>query len=159
MPTPSRTDTENLQVGKTTVVTNDGNPKSPGIIQPDHVALQDEVPPMDQMELEKFMNEELLVLIHEPQTDGEPTVVPLEVGGIPFHAPRGIPIHIKRKYVEILARARNAKVDHYYKQQGEDIRNFQKFSSRSLTYPFVVDKDPSGGKGRAWLARTLADTA
>lgn len=152
-------DTSNTQVGAETTVQQGSRISDPIAAQPAHSAIQAEVPPMDQMELERFMNEELDVLIHEPQLEGEPSVVELEVGGIPCYAMRGIPQKLRRKYVEVLARARSAHVRHWYKQQGEATKNFQSFSSRALTYPFIVEKDPSGGKGRAWLASTLASAA
>jgi len=154
-----RLDTDNTQVGVETKIRQGSQISDPIIEQPAHSVIQTEVPPMDQMELEQFMNEELRVLIHEPQLDGEPPVVELEVGGIPCYAMRGIPQMLRRKYVEVLARARSARVRHWYKQQGDESKNFQTFSSRALTYPFIVEKDPSGGKGGAWLASMLAAAA
>lgn len=152
-------DTSNTQVGTESTVPQGSKISDPIAGQPVHSAIQTEVPPMDQMELERFMNEELDVLIHEPQQEGEPPVVEMEVGGIPCYAMRGVPQKLKRKYVEVLARARSAHVRHWYKQQGENTKNFQSFSSRALAFPFIVEKDPSGGKGRAWLASTLASAA
>lgn len=152
-----RLDTGNATIGVERTIQQGSSISDPIIQPPPEVALPDEYPPMDQMEFEKFMNEELRVHIHEPSTEGEPMVIPLEVGAVPVHVKRGVPQMLKRKYVEVLARCRSSFVRHWFTVAGHNVKNFQKNSSKSLMYPFVVEVDPSGAKGRAWLAKILAE--
>lgn len=107
-------------------------------------------------ELEKFMNEPVEVLVYEPFESGHEKVVQLGVNGKNQFVIRGNPQVIKRKYVEILARARKVGVtaDGYKDGRGE-ARNTVQISS-GLQYPFQVIAD-SNPKGPAWLKQILAE--
>lgn len=113
----------------------------------------------DQMELERFMNEELTVVIQEPpEGTGEEWVVRCDCGpGQSKHVLRGnFEQPLKRKYVEILCRARRASVraSGYRQNDGEAVNSFSR-STRALKYPFMVVSDPSGAKGQKWLLTQL----
>jgi hypothetical protein len=152
-----RLDTGNVSIGVERTIQQGSTINDPIVQLPPEVALPDEYPPMDKMEFEKFMNEELRIHIHEPSTEGEPMVIGLEVGAVPVHVIRGVPQMVKRKYVEILARCRSSFVRHWFTVAGTSVKNFQKTSSKSLMYPFVVEVDPSGAQGREWLSKILAE--
>lgn len=112
----------------------------------------------------QFMEEFVLIEIAEGQDQNNPEPhVFLCVNGegagpgnIPY-APRGRPISIKRKFVEVLARARPASYGNIEKTDpntGE--RTFEYPKKTALKYPFTVieDKNPMGSK---WLRQILAE--
>lgn len=107
-------------------------------------------------ELEKFMNEPLEVLVFEPYDKGQENVVQTSVNGKNQFIIRGIPQTVKRKYVEVLARARkvNVSADGYKDPTGE-AKNTVRITS-GLQYPFQVVRDPNP-KGPAWLRQILAE--
>lgn len=109
-------------------------------------------------ELEKFMSELVEVLIYEPFNAGEEKVVQLAVNGKNQFVIRGKPQKIKRKYVEVLARARKVGVtaDGYKDGRGE-AKNTVQISS-GLQYPFQVIEDRNP-KGPAWLRQILAEAS
>ena len=110
----------------------------------------------DKLELEKFMNEELEILVYEPYEEGQEQIVQLAVNGVNQFVPRGIPTRVKRKYVEVLARSRKVTVTaNGYKDPRGEAKNTVHFA-QGLNYPFQVlsDQNPNGP---AWLKKILAE--
>lgn len=106
---------------------------------------------------EKFMHEEITIVV-QPTTD--PNAAPyvlLNVNGDRMVVHRNIPTKVKRKHVEVLARMKETRwvqnvPDGYIGQI--DMGSLR--GHTGLAYPFTVleDKNPKGG---AWLANVLAE--
>ena len=107
-------------------------------------------------ELEKFMQEPIEVLVYEPFETGQENVVRTAVNGKNQFIVRGIPQMVKRKYIEVLARARkvNVSADGFKDPNGE-AKNVVRITS-GLQFPFQVISDPNP-KGPAWLRQILAE--
>lgn len=109
------------------------------------------------MELEKFMNDILEVVVHEDGQPGSLDVILLTVNGTNQPIIRGRVQKIRRKYVESLARSR---ITAYEQRVMDPTRpeNIQMIPKVALTYPFSVRKDPSRN-GAAWLDAILSTPA
>ena len=93
------------------------------------------------------------VEVHESNDPNAEPIVDLYCNGIPQRIVRGQPIAVKRKYVQILAGARQVSMSTDTRVQGEDVIN--RVSKRSaLRYPFSVVRDDNR-KGRDWLRTVL----
>jgi predicted Ser/Thr protein kinase len=101
-----------------------------------------------------FMEEIVTVMIHESTNPEDEQIVEVSNGGRLQNFIRGQPQQVRRKYVEVLARAR--KTD--YRQtagrnySGEQIMKMN--PSTALKYPFSVIHDPNPN-GVAWLTNIL----
>lgn len=98
----------------------------------------------------KFNEEIIEVMVHESADKNASMIVETWVNGVPQRFIRGVPIKCKRKYVEVLARAKNIGIttDAGRKDSGEAYTNIRRTSA--LMYPFSVLSDENP-KGRAWL--------
>lgn len=106
-------------------------------------------------EMEKFMNEDVVILVHPSATDGAYEYAPLQVNGLNCPVLRGVNAVVKRKYVEVLARCR----DTNYRQRLTDPSRLDALVMEEktvLAYPFAVveDKNP---RGRAWIEAILKE--
>lgn len=155
MATGKMTDPMNTKIGQdqTKVISKEGKAE---IVEESSI---DVMKPQDLgnvVELEKFMQEPVEVLVYEPFEAGQERVVQLAVNGRNQFVIRGVSQMIKRKYVEVLARARkvNVSADGYKDPTGE-AKNSVRISS-GLQYPFqvIMDKNP---KGPSWLKQILAE--
>ena len=111
----------------------------------------------EQIELEAFMNETLVIVVQESADEEALPVVTLTVNGMTQPIMRGIATPVKRKYVEALARAKETK----YKQtllDPSDPASIRMMPRTALAYPFVVEKDPNPN-GFAWLRDVLKQPA
>lgn len=151
---PNKIDTNELDVGQKTHIDIPGE----GII--DRSAIREEgidvVPAvaLDSYAAElAFMEEPVEVEVHESNDPNAETYVDLYCNGIPQRVKRGEPIVVKRKYVQILANARQVSMSTETRVQGEDVIN--RVSKRSaLRYPFSVTRDDNR-RGRDWLRQQL----
>jgi hypothetical protein len=103
--------------------------------------------------LEEFMNERLIIVVHHDKEKGSVPVVTPNVNGLNQPIPRGVPVPVKRKYVEALARSTvSAYRQNFFDPTRRD--RFDMVEDKASTYPFAVieDKNP---KGRAWLQSIL----
>lgn len=109
---------------------------------------------MDDVAHEVFMNDLLTIIVASNGADDETPSVPVGVNGSFIYLPRDIPIDVKRKYVEVLARAKKTDYD-----QTLDIalgERMNKLTQRHvLKYPFTVIHDPDA-RGHQWLREILA---
>lgn len=150
----SKLDTTNMDVGQKTHI----DMPAEGLI--DRSAMQEEgvevVPAlaMDGYAADlAFMEELVEVEVHESNDPNAEPIVDLYCNGIPQRIVRGQPIAVKRKYVQILANARQVSMTTETRVQGEDVIN--RISKRSaLRYPFSVVRDDNR-KGRDWLRSVL----
>lgn len=111
---------------------------------------------MDDVELEAFMQEPVMVTVLSGGKDNETRFVQVSVNGITQMFERDRPIVVKRKYIERLARAKETG----YRQNvdaslGEAMNRMT--NHHSLRYPFQVNRDDNP-KGAAWLRSILAST-
>lgn len=150
----SKLDTTNMDVGQKTHV----DMPAEGLI--DRSAMREEgvevVPAlaMDGYAADlAFMEELVEVEVHESNDPNAEPIVDLYCNGIPQRIVRGQPIAVKRKYVQILANARQVSMTTETRVQGEDVIN--RIGKRSaLRYPFSVVRDDNR-KGRDWLRSVL----
>lgn len=151
---PNKLDTTDLDVGQKTHIDIPGT----GVI--DRSAMHEEgievVPAVavDSYAAElAFMEEPVEIEVHESNDPNAEPIVDLYCNGIPQRIVRGQPITVKRKYVQILAGARQVSMSTDTRVQGEDVIN--RVSKRSaLRYPFSVVRDDNR-KGRDWLRQAL----
>lgn len=101
-----------------------------------------------------FMEEPVEVIVHESNDPNAEPLVDLYCNGVPQRLIRGEPQTIKRKYVQILADARQVSMNTVTRKDGENVINrINKHSA--LRYPFSVQLDRNP-KGREWLKKILA---
>ena len=150
----SKLDTTDLDVGQKTHIDIPGE----GVI--DRSAMREEgveiVPAaaMDGYATElAFMEEPVEVEVHESSDPNAETIVDLYCNGVPQRIIRGQPITVKRKYVQILAGARQVSMSTDTRVEGENVVN--RVSKRTaLRYPFTVTRDDNR-LGRDWLRKQL----
>ncbi|MBO9679559.1 MAG: hypothetical protein J7556_15055 [Acidovorax sp.] len=105
-------------------------------------------------DLEAFMNEPVMVTVMSGGKDNEAPFVQVAVNGVIQMFRRDVPIVVKRKYVERLARAKEAGYDQTVDDRlGEKMNQLQQ--KHSLRYPFQVNRDDNP-RGAAWLRAVLA---
>jgi hypothetical protein len=107
---------------------------------------------------EAFMNELVEIIVHTTTDENAPPTVLVNVNGTNQPIPRGVPVQIRRKYVEVLARCKETK----YRQPDRDMMNPEQGNEMvgrtALVYPFQLVSDPNP-KGPAWLAAVQAEAA
>lgn len=107
----------------------------------------------DQISLEAFMNEIVHVRIDESPDEGELPAVSVFVNDQQAVIPRGVDmVPIKRKFLEVLLRARTTNYEQMVEQRGADILTPLKRKD-GLSYPVTVQDDSP--KGRAWAIEVL----
>ena len=111
--------------------------------------------PKEAFEMEAFMNEPVTIIVNPSQDPDDPKLVQVGVNGVNQFMPRGEPITVKRKYVEVLARAKRTDFQQTLDERLGEAMNFMR-AMHSLRYPFSVieDRNPKGG---AWLMAVLAE--
>jgi hypothetical protein len=112
--------------------------------------------PREAFEMEAFMNEPVTIVVNPPNDADEPMLVQVGVNGVNQFIPRGERIAVKRKYVEVLARAKRTD----FAQTLDERMGEQEFNKvrtmHSLRFPFSVLHDPNPNGG-AWLTGVLAE--
>ena len=104
--------------------------------------------------LDAFMNEELIVLVHQDPSDNAVENPCPSVNGINQPFIRGREQKVKRKYVEALARGRVTKYEQRVRNTSQP-ENVQMEERSALVYPFSVIYDPNP-VGKAWLTGILS---
>lgn len=109
---------------------------------------------MDTVSMEAFMNETLLIMVQSSGAENETPLVYVAVNGQSMLLPRDEPIRVKRKYVEVLARAKKTEFDQVLDMRmGEEMNRL--IAKNSLKYPFTVISDPNP-RGVQWVQEVLA---
>jgi hypothetical protein len=108
---------------------------------------------------EAFMNQ-MLDLIIFPTTDPQaPPYAQIGVNGTMAYIPRGVPVPVRRKHVEVMARLKTTSVTQDMKPNAEgEITMASLRGHTGLVYPFNVIRDPDP-RGGTWLAQILAEPA
>lgn len=111
-----------------------------------------------------FNEEEMVIIIHESTDENAEKYVYLSVNGqgpgpgnIPW-VPRAIPVKMKRKFVEVLCRARPVAYGSVEKINPMGERYIEYPKASALRYPFSVVTDPNPRGGR-WLQALLSGKA
>lgn len=136
--------TENIAQGKPVPVNKAGDP---GAIE--------KISEFDagQIELEAFMNEKVMILVHPTEDPNKNLVVVPNVGGVNQPIVRGEKVLIRRKYVEALARARNTRyVQNVPDPTRPDKKQMVPISAVADPFTVLEDKNPNGA---AWLDSIL----
>lgn len=122
------------------------------------------------LEMEKFMNEPVKIIIHRShEKNFAPKVTDLvSINGVPAevltakgwirmgYLPRGVAIVVKRKVVEVIARSRIDSVNTEVERPvGEDPIN-RTVETISYTLPFQLLEDQNREKGPAWFETLMA---
>lgn len=126
-----------------------------GTGEPPAIEIIDRVVPTDVLEIEKFMQEPVTVMIADSNDENDTELVQVSVNGNRQFFQRGRPQEVKRYFVERLARAkRTSYTQNLDERQGEGMNNM--VPRHALRYPFTVieDKNPKGGE---WLRGILAE--
>ena len=109
---------------------------------------------MDAVAKEAFMNDRLMIILASNGADDETPFVPVGVNGSFIYLPRDEAIEVKRKYVEVLARAKKTDYDQTLDMTlGESMNRLSQ--RHVLKYPFTVINDPNQA-GHQWLREILA---
>lgn len=100
-----------------------------------------------------FMEEVVDVMVHESTDPNAEPVVDVYCNGMPQRFVRGQMQKVKRKYVEILANARQTSIKTNVRNDGDNVYN-RIDKHTALRYPFSMqDSNP---RGQAWLKKLLA---
>lgn len=106
---------------------------------------------------ESFMNEMVTVLVHSTTDENQAPHVLVNCNGVNMPIMRGLPMQVKRKYVEILARMKETKYTQVTRNPSAPDQ-IDMVARHGLAYPFDVVED-SNPRGRAWLQNVLAEPA
>lgn len=109
------------------------------------------------VDVAKFMEEELTIVIHKSTDKNALERVPVGVNGETAWLPRDVKIRLPRKFVERLARAQEAtfRTDDNpdpRMDEGKIVRR-----TNGQVFPFAVLHDPNP-RGAAWLARITRES-
>lgn len=111
--------------------------------------------PKDALEMESFMNEMVTIVVNPSQDPDDPKLVQVGVNGVNQFIPRGTPIAVKRKYIEVLARAKRTDFAQTLDERlGEQMNHLHPMHSLRFPFSVVRDTNPDGG---AWLIGVLAE--
>lgn len=108
-----------------------------------------------EVEAAAFMEEVVVVLVHETTDENQPPNIVMSVNNI--HQPifRGVQTPMRRKFLEVLARCKESKFSQHTVNPNEPDRI--ELRERTVhAYPFSVLHDPNP-KGAAWLQAVIAE--
>ena len=111
----------------------------------------------DEIKREAFMNEIVYITVPSTGDEEELQVIAVGVNGVNQPIVRDVSTPVKRKYVEVLARAKETK----YKQIQADMNDpasLVMVPKTALAYNFTVDRDDNPN-GKAWLRDILKQPA
>ena len=120
------------------------------------IIVQQDTPRFDEkMQNLKFAEERVEVTIIDSGMPDAEQLIHLSNNGVSQYLMRGIPTMVKRKFVEVLARAKlgNVSTNKSIDNQGNNTMNIK--VTHGLKYPFTVAGDSRDGSD--WLRRTLAE--
>lgn len=119
-------------------------------LEPSEVVVADERALGDKAAMLAFMEEELTVVVHETTDVTDDPIPQVTNDGVNQFFIRGKEQKVKRKFVEVLARAKKTT---YTQQLAKDSAGNEFYRNVPHTvprYPFTVMHDPNP-RGRAWL--------
>src|SRR3990167_3589588 len=151
-------ETEEHKVGQDSVRRMKSRGPAREALEPTIVEPVDRPVSKEKLAMLAFMEEELTVMVHESTNPFDDPFPKIQNGGDrnTQYFIRGEKQKVKRKYVEVLARAKKTtRGNEKYKDgNGDDAYRYP--SHTALMYPFVVIEDPNP-RGRAWLEAILQE--
>lgn len=106
---------------------------------------------------EAFMNEVVTILVHSTTDENQPPHIIVNCNGVNQPIVRGVPMQVRRKYVEILARMKETKYSQVTRNPAAPDQ-IDMIARHGLAYPFDLVEDKNT-RGRAWLQNVLAEPA
>lgn len=111
--------------------------------------------PIGSLEMEAFMNEMVTIVVNPSQDPEDPKLVQVGVNGVNQFIPRGEPVQVRRKYIEVLARAKRTDFAQTLDERlGERMNHLHPMHSLRFPFSVVRDANPYGGD---WLIGVLAE--
>ncbi len=103
-----------------------------------------------------FNEEVIQIMVHESTDKNSSPLVDVYNNGIPQRFIRGQVQAVKRKYVEVLARAKPVGIRTSTAESGDGEIYNRIAKTSALAYPFSIVSDPNP-KGPAWIKKILAE--
>lgn len=125
-------------------------------LAPSHIEVVDRPVNKDWADMMAFNEEVIEIMVHESTDKNAEIVVEVFNGGIPQRFIRGQTQAVKRKFVEVLARAKETRYSQEKVRDDEGNESYRNVPHTALRYPFSVVKDPSP-RGGDWLKSVLAE--
>lgn len=104
----------------------------------------------------QFNEDVLTVMVHESTDKNAEPIVEVFNGGIAQRFIRGKEQEVKRKFVEVLARAKMTTYTQQAYKDDNGVDSIRQVPHTALRYPFSVVRDPSP-RGKDWLKSVLAE--
>lgn len=152
----SKTDSSNEKIGQDRPLDIPMTGSIADIIRTDQQIEVVDGPSLGAYAAELAFNEEVIdVIVHESTEQNAPLIVEVFVNGTPQRFLRGRMQSVKRKYVEVLARAKQTglRTAVANDSNGNPVNRLDRHTA--LRFPFSVQHDPNP-KGRDWLKKVLA---
>lgn len=107
-------------------------------------------------EMLAFLEERVKIVLHESTNPNDQQVVSFAVNGSTIYLTRGVPTVVRRKYLEMIlrAKAQDVRVNVVRDANGDVVNRTSKTSA--LAYPFSVIEDRNP-RGAAWLAQRMRE--
>ncbi len=151
-----QTETQDIAQTKVKTVTNEqSTEEARRIFQPDSDIVQVMDVDDDYAKSLAFMEDELIVRIHKTSNKNEDDPVLAGVNGIPVSIPRGMPVKVKRKFVNAIIGSSLMEIDtpEFTNNEGAQERRIVQRSGER--YPLFVEYDPHPREGRMWLEQAI----
>lgn len=110
----------------------------------------------DKLDRLAFMEDELEIIVLPTSDKNSPPLVETHCNGRNQYLLRGKPQKVKRKFVEVLARAKLTTFRGETPLVNGEYQNLM-HPTTGLVENFTVLRDPAGDRGRAWLEQVLAE--
>ncbi len=110
----------------------------------------------EKLEALKFGEDVLTVMVHDSTNPIDDPIPEVWNDGKPQRFERGKEMQVKRKYVEVLARAKKTTYTQKKIKDGNGDDTYVQVPHTALKYPFAVLHDPSP-RGRDWLKNILQE--
>lgn len=121
-----------------------------------HIEVVDKPVSKDKLDALAFMEEVITVMVHESNDENDEQLVQVVNDGRSQFFQRGKEQDVKRKFVEVLARAKKTRYSQELVKDANGADTYKQVPHTVLRYSFSVMSDPNP-KGRAWLKALLAE--
>ena len=108
-----------------------------------------------QLEMERFMADELEVQLLESGSEDENQFVEVKVNGLGYVARRGDIVTMKRCHVAVLAQAKELRLKQVKVVNPDGSMGYNETMVSKLTYPFSIIHDPAGLNCSDWLRQQM----
>lgn len=125
-------------------------------LEPATIEVVDKPLDTEKADMLRFMEEELIVVVHQTTDPAEAPMPQIINDGRSQFFIRGEEQKVKRKFVEVLARAKRTTYTQVKTKDAEGNEFYKNIPHTALRYPFAVIQDPNP-RGRDWLKAILAE--